>query len=132
MDLIAELGGGRVGLLGLTVKRDTDDLRNSPYHELARRLVRQGGEVRVFDPDLDPESLIGANMEFVNGQLPGFGQFLVTSADDVMEFGEIVVLAKDAEPLVEAALGLRPDQYLLDLTGMSVRPVDGSYLGIAW
>jgi GDP-mannose 6-dehydrogenase len=132
MDLIAELGGARVGLLGLTFKKDTDDLRNSPYLELARRLVGSGVEVRVFDPDLDPESLIGANMEFVNGQLPGFGQFLVTSSDDVMAFGDIVVLAKDAEALVEAALRLQPDQHLLDLTGMSVRPVDGNYVGIAW
>jgi GDP-mannose 6-dehydrogenase len=132
MDLIAGLGGARVGLLGLTFKKNTDDLRNSPYLELARRLVGSGVEVRVFDPDLDPESLIGANMEFVNGQLPGFGQFLVTSSDDVMAFGDIVVLAKDAEPLVEAALKLQPDQYLLDLTGMSVRPVDGNYVGIAW
>jgi hypothetical protein len=71
-------------------------------------------------------------MEFVNGQLPGFGQFLVTSSDDVMAFGDIVVLAKDAEALVEAALRLQPDQHLLDLTGMSVRPVDGNYVGIAW
>lgn len=132
IDLIDELGGRRVGLLGLTFKKDTDDLRNSPYLELARRLVGSGAEVRVFDPDLDPESLIGANMEFVAGHLPGFGEFLVTSSDDVMEFGDVVVLAKDAWPLVEAALKLRPDQHLLDLTGMSVRPVEGNYLGIAW
>jgi hypothetical protein len=49
-----------------------------------------------------------------------------------MAFGDIVVLAKDAEALVEAALRLQPDQHLLDLTGMSVRPVDGNYVGIAW
>jgi hypothetical protein len=42
------------------------------------------------------------------------------------------VLAKDAKPLVGAALRLRPGQHLLDLAGMSVRPVDGSYVGIAW
>ena len=40
--------------------------------------------------------------------------------------------AAGLRPLVGAALTLRPGQHLLDLTGMSVRPVDGSYVGIAW
>jgi GDP-mannose 6-dehydrogenase len=132
MDLITELGARRVGLLGITFKANTDDLRNSPFLELARRLVELGMEVRVFDPDIDPKTLIGANMEFATDQLPDFERFLVTSSEEVMGFGDIVVLAKDAEPLVRAALRLRPDQHLLDLAGMSVRPVDGSYVGIAW
>ena len=51
---------------------------------------------------------------------------------DERTVGDVVVLAKDAEALVGAALTLRPGQHLLDLTGMSVRPVDGSYVGIAW
>jgi GDP-mannose 6-dehydrogenase len=132
MDLIEELGGRRVGLLGLTFKKDTDDLRNSPFLELARRLIALGIEVRIFEPDLDPESLIGANVDFVTGQLPGFGQLLVSSSDEVVEFGDVVVLTKDSEPLVAAALKVGPDQHLLDLVGMLVRPVDGKYLGIAW
>jgi GDP-mannose 6-dehydrogenase len=132
IDLIGDLGGGRVGLLGLTFKKDTDDLRNSPFLELARRLIESGVEVRVFDPDVDPEALIGANMEFVSDRLPTYEQFLVASSDDVMQFGDVIVLAKDAETLVDAAMRLRPDQHLLDLAGMSVRPVEGRYVGIAW
>jgi hypothetical protein len=50
----------------------------------------------------------------------------------VMAFGDIIVLAKTDEPLVDAALKLGPAQHLVDLAGMSVRPVDGSYVGIGW
>jgi hypothetical protein len=50
----------------------------------------------------------------------------------VMAFGDIVVLGKNDEPLVDAALKLGPGQHLVDLAGMSVRPVVGSYVGIGW
>ena len=41
---------GRVGLLGLSFKAFTDDLRGSPAVYLARRLVEQGHRVLAFDP----------------------------------------------------------------------------------
>ncbi len=47
-------GGGFTGAVvavwGLTFKAGTDDLRNSPAVEIARRLVDEGAEVRAFDP----------------------------------------------------------------------------------
>ena len=42
--------GWRVALLGLTFKADTDDLRESPALQLARRLVARGASVVCFDP----------------------------------------------------------------------------------
>jgi UDPglucose 6-dehydrogenase len=44
------LFGRRVGLLGLSFKPNTDDLRNAPAVEIAMRLVELGAEVRAFDP----------------------------------------------------------------------------------
>ena len=44
------LAGVRVGLLGLAFKAGTDDLRDSPSLEVARRLVNAGAIVRAFDP----------------------------------------------------------------------------------
>ena len=61
VDLIGRRGDDPVAILGLTFKRDTDDLRGSAMLELASRLVAAGREVRVFDPWLDLENLIGAS-----------------------------------------------------------------------
>jgi UDPglucose 6-dehydrogenase len=44
------LVGRRVGLLGLSFKPDTDDLRNAPSIDVATELRRQGARVRGFDP----------------------------------------------------------------------------------
>lgn len=42
--------GWRVALLGLTFKADTDDLRESPALQVARRLCARGAGVTCFDP----------------------------------------------------------------------------------
>ncbi len=52
---------GPVLLMGLSFKSGTDDLRNSPLLELAEALLDAGYDLRVFDPDLDPERLVGVN-----------------------------------------------------------------------
>ena len=44
------LPGARVALLGLAFKAGTDDLRDSPSLEIARRLVGAGAAVHAYDP----------------------------------------------------------------------------------
>jgi UDPglucose 6-dehydrogenase len=45
-----DLQGAKVGVLGLTFKAGTDDLRDSPAIEITRRLVDAGAIVSAFDP----------------------------------------------------------------------------------
>lgn len=45
-----ELRGVPIGVLGLTFKADTDDLRDSPALDIAKRLVEAGAVVRAYDP----------------------------------------------------------------------------------
>ena len=45
-----DLVGATVGLWGLAFKADTDDVRESPAVDLARRLRSAGARVRVYDP----------------------------------------------------------------------------------
>jgi UDPglucose 6-dehydrogenase len=44
------LTGAVVAVWGLTFKAETDDLRDSPAMEIARRLIDAGATVRAFDP----------------------------------------------------------------------------------
>ncbi|MGI8309288.1 UDP-glucose dehydrogenase family protein [Saccharopolyspora hattusasensis] len=46
------LDGARLGLLGLTFKAGTDDLRGSPALEVARLLAARGAELVAYDPGL--------------------------------------------------------------------------------
>ncbi len=49
-ELIGDLHGKSVGLLGLTFKPNTDDLREAPAFEIARQLLDGGARVRAYDP----------------------------------------------------------------------------------
>ena len=44
------LKGKTVGIFGLAFKPDTDDLRDSPALDIAKRLIERGARVRVHDP----------------------------------------------------------------------------------
>ncbi len=48
--LLGNLQGKAIGLLGLTFKPNTDDLREAPSLDLARHLCKEGARVRAYDP----------------------------------------------------------------------------------
>jgi UDPglucose 6-dehydrogenase len=49
-ELCGALDGKVVGLLGLTFKPNTDDLREAPALEIAARLLKEDAKVRAYDP----------------------------------------------------------------------------------
>jgi UDPglucose 6-dehydrogenase len=49
-DLLVSLDGKVVGLLGLTYKPNTDDMREAPSLEIAKLLLKEGAHVRGYDP----------------------------------------------------------------------------------
>jgi len=56
--LIAEHRVKRIGIVGLTFKAHTDDLRESPLLELVRQLRELGHQVSYFDPNVASEDLL--------------------------------------------------------------------------
>ena len=49
-ELLGSLEGKTIGLLGLTFKPNTDDLREAPALEVAELLRKEGAQVRAYDP----------------------------------------------------------------------------------
>lgn len=49
-DMVGDLKGKTVGLLGLSFKPNTDDMRDAPSIDLARFLNELGARVRAYDP----------------------------------------------------------------------------------
>ena len=61
--LEGDLAGQNIALLGLTFKAHTDDLRNSPAIEVARRLAKKGAILRAYDPMVNSTSDIPSEIE---------------------------------------------------------------------
>jgi len=54
-----DVSGKRVAVWGLTFKAGTDDLRDSPALEIARRLGELGASVQAYDPTVPPGTVPG-------------------------------------------------------------------------
>jgi UDPglucose 6-dehydrogenase len=49
-EMVGEFRGKTVGLLGLSFKPNTDDMRDAPAVTLAQKLITNGATVRAYDP----------------------------------------------------------------------------------
>jgi UDPglucose 6-dehydrogenase len=49
-DLLGDLNGRTVGLLGLSFKPNTDDMRDAPAIDIAKSLQTYGAQVKAYDP----------------------------------------------------------------------------------
>lgn len=48
--LVGDLSGKRIGILGLSFKPETDDMRESPAIDIINSLIEKGATVRAYDP----------------------------------------------------------------------------------
>lgn len=48
--LVGDFAGKQIGVLGLSFKPETDDMRESPAIDIIRELQKRGATVRAFDP----------------------------------------------------------------------------------
>ena len=73
--------GARILMAGLAFKAGTDDLRESPNVDLARKLLAAGYDLRIFDPAIAADMLIGANLGYAYSQLPSLERLLVSRGE---------------------------------------------------
>jgi len=84
-------GKRRIGLVGLSFKSNTDDLRESPFVELAERLLGKGYELRIYDPNVIAARLTGANKEYIDGVIPHLSRLLVRSLDELSDVELLII-----------------------------------------
>jgi GDP-mannose 6-dehydrogenase len=132
--MVEAAGGRRISLLGLTFKSATDDLRESPAVSLAERLIGRGYQLQIFDPDVSPDALRGANRAFMEAHLPHLGALLCGSLTDVLDGAETVVVTKRWPEVDDLASRLGPNQRVVDLVGVPQldTALGERYAGIGW
>jgi GDP-mannose 6-dehydrogenase len=125
----------KVGMLGLSFKPGTDDLRESPLVQLAKRLLGEGCELQIWDQSVALGRLIGSNRQFIQEEIPHIGSLLQENAESVIESSDVLVLGTKAVDKQTLSAKLRPNQKLVDLVNLdkSQRLSDQpNYEGICW
>ena len=133
VDRVLALADRHVTIFGLSFKMDTDDLRESPNVEVAERLIGKGIDVRIYDPILNPEQLLGANLRHVEAKLPHLTRLLSGSPLEALEDAELAIVAIPHYAVIDALLQT-PPRHILDLSGRLGPDVGAlpGYEGIGW
>lgn len=115
---VLEAAVRRVGLVGLSFKKNTDDLRESPFVEMAERLIGKGIELKIYDPNVSMAKLVGANRDYIIHSIPHLSRVLVGSLDEILDWSELVIIGHAFEGVER--IRTQSDFSILDLTGQTV------------
>ena len=124
-----------VGMLGLSFKSATDDLRESPHVALVKRLLGEGKQLRIWDENVTLGRLIGSNRQYIDEVIPHIGSLLCSSLDEVLQRSEIVVIGTNSVSRDYLQSQLQPSQVVVDLMNLEKRHrLNGKipYSGICW
>jgi GDP-mannose 6-dehydrogenase len=126
-----------VGLIGLSFKPNTDDLRESPAVDLAERLIGKGFKLHIYDREVSLSHLQGSNRAYIDQAIPHVGCLIRATLEETIEASESVVITKPLlnEEYKTLAKSLRSDQSLIDLVridGQILHNFEGTYCGICW
>jgi GDP-mannose 6-dehydrogenase len=134
VELVERYGRRRIGVLGLSFKPGTDDVRESPAVALAETLVGRGYQVAIYDERVAPDRLIGANRASLERELPHIAALMRATVEQVIDESDVVVITSDAASFRSVSQILRDDQVLVDLAGVAKPDGGGTdgYVGICW
>jgi GDP-mannose 6-dehydrogenase len=127
-------GRRRVGMIGLSFKTGTDDLRESPLVLIAEQFIGKGLSLLVYDPEVHLSRLLGANRRFIEQHVPHIGSLMREEIENVIGESDVVVVGLSDAKIFEAlARHVREDQLIVDLVNIpQPRALRGKVMGLCW
>ena len=132
--LVSQAGAKSVGMIGISFKPGTDDLRESPLATLASQLIEDGVSIKIYDPyvhEAFAQELSGAGRG--NDVVPDLGSRLIEGVDELIEASDGLVVGNFYSDTVDQILTAAESKPVIDLTRVSkTLTSDGNYNGICW
>jgi GDP-mannose 6-dehydrogenase len=127
-------GRRRVGMIGLSFKTGTDDLRESPLVLIAEQFIGKGLGLLVYDPEVHLSRLLGANRRFIEQHVPHIGSLMREDIESVISESDVLVVGlNDTKTFGALARHVREDQIILDLVNIPQREaLHGKVMGLCW
>ena len=127
-------GKRRIGMIGLSFKTGTDDLRESPLVLLAEHFIGKGLTLHVYDPEVHLSRLLGANRRFIEQHVPHLGSLMRSDIEGVIAESDLLVVGlSDANIFKALEQNVRADQIVLDLVNIPRRDaLRGRVTGLCW
>jgi GDP-mannose 6-dehydrogenase len=133
-NMVRRTGKKRIGVLGLSFKAGTDDLRESPIVVLIETLIGKGYQLAIYDEEVALAKLVGSNRRYIEQTIPHISSLMLNTPQDVMERSEVIVVSKKTPLIREAMTAHANGKVVLDLVRFlpegAKRP--DYYEGICW
>ncbi|MBZ5496004.1 MAG: nucleotide sugar dehydrogenase [Acidobacteriia bacterium] len=132
---VLDTGRRNIGLLGLSFKPGTDDLRESPLVVLAERLLGKGLELLIFDENVNMAKLVGANKRYIEKEIPHLSRLMVSAPEQLFKQSSLIIVG-DKSPVFARALEscTNDNHVIIDLVRINEAGLKtgANYDGICW
>lgn len=134
IDKVMAPGVRRIGMVGLSFKAGTDDLRESPLVAVAERLIGKGYDLRIFDPEVNLSRLIGANKRFIEESIPHIGNLMVSTCEEALTHGQVILVGTSGKAILDTVTrGVTEQHRVVDLIGLPRETLKcAHYDGVCW
>ncbi|PIW68714.1 MAG: GDP-mannose dehydrogenase [Candidatus Omnitrophica bacterium CG12_big_fil_rev_8_21_14_0_65_42_8] len=113
--MILKTGKRKIGLLGLSFKPGTDDLRESQLVRLAEILIGKGLKLRIYDKNVSMAKLVGTNKAYINKEIPYISSLLCRTIDEAVKGSEVIVIGHGLKEFRDAAKKYYKGRIIIDL-----------------
>lgn len=114
IDLIWKTKKKKIGILGLSFKPGTDDLRESPIVRVVEILIGKGLNVKIYDKNVSVAKLFGANKQYIMEKIPCISSLLLSSVERVIEESEVIVVGYKDEDFGRALQTVGKNKIIID------------------
>ncbi len=94
LDRILACPEENIGLVGLVFKANTDDVRESPALWLAKNILNAGRNLLIYEPEIQMEKLLGANLNYLRDNIADIDKRLV-AWETLCERTDRIVITRD-------------------------------------
>jgi GDP-mannose 6-dehydrogenase len=131
--MVLQTGRKSVGVLGLSFKSGTDDLRESPMVTLIETLIGKGLRLSIYDRDVELARLFGANKNYIEQEIPHISSLMQSDLNRVVEASEVIIIGKKEDEFRMLEDKLNNGRVVIDLVRL-LNGADGraSYQGMCW
>ena len=133
LERVQQIGVRSVGIVGLTFKAGTDDLRNSAAIRLAEAVLGKGCTLRIYDRYLNIAREKETNLNELNKRIPHLLPLLDRDVESVVSKTSLVIVTVK-NPEIPDLIRKYPEIHFLDLVRLKDPTVETlpNYEGFCW
>ncbi len=131
---VLSTGKRKIGMIGLSFKSGTDDLRESPMVTITEQFIGKGLDLSIYDPEVNLSRLLGANKKYINESIPHIGELMVDDCEEMIKNSEVVIVGLNDKELIDLIhKNIRSAQIVFDLVNIpDSDKLNCDYRGICW